>query len=92
MCLSRPAAAAPLQPRVAETRPATTEQSSVLPEVEKDSPILKLRNEDGSEETVGADDVKQDTGQQSTSIGAIDSSDPLLIPKSRVKKKSVVSV
>lgn len=91
MCLSRPAAAAPLQPRVAETRPAT-EQSSVLPEVKKDSPILKLRNEDGSEETVGAEDVKQDTGQQSTSIGAIDSSDPLLIPKSRVKKKSVVSV
>ncbi len=79
MCLSRPAAAAPVQP--------------VIPQ-EKDepAPILKLMTDDGAEETVGADEVKQDTGSSSTSVGTMNPADPLTIPKTNLKKKTAVSV
>lgn len=80
MCLSRPAASPPPQP-------------VIQPEEDKPAPILKLRNDDGTEETVGADEVKQDTGSATTSVGTSGPADSLVIPKTKsVKKKTAVSV
>ena len=79
MCIGgKPSAPAPMPP--------------IQPVKDEPEPILKLRKDDGTEEEVTrAEDVKQDTGATSTSVGKPDDMGALAIPKPK-KTKSAASV
>jgi hypothetical protein len=65
--------------------PAPAPQPVIQPAKDEPAPILKLKKDDGTEEVVKSDEVKQDTGTSSVG-GTTTGTDPLAIPTPKQKK------